>query len=75
MSEKELALSLLERIPEYKLGYVIAYLRGLDDSERADDEFCAQLLESYQTSADKGEFVPFEEAARMCGVDVSAIQD
>ena len=75
MSDKELAFSLLERTPAYKLGYVIAYLRGLNDSEEADDEFCNQLLEEYQASEDKGDFVSFDEAVKLCGVDISAIQD
>lgn len=29
MSEKEIAMQLLNNLPEYKLGYVIAYLQGL----------------------------------------------
>ena len=29
MSEKEIAMNLLENVPSYKLGYVIAYLQGL----------------------------------------------
>lgn len=50
---------------DYKLGYAITYLQELN----ADDAFCAQLLENYNNSEDKGEFVPFDEAAAMCGVN------
>ena len=35
MSEKERASTLLESIPEYKIGYVIAYLEGLIADESA----------------------------------------
>ena len=37
--------------------------------------FCEQLLKSYENSEDKGDFVSFEEAAKMCGVDLDAVQD
>ena len=29
MSEKEIAMQLINNLPDYKLGYVIAYLQGL----------------------------------------------
>ncbi len=75
MSNKELAMQLINQIPDYKLGYAIAYLQGLNADEIADDEFCAKLLEDYQNSTDKGEFVSFDEAVRMCGVDINAVQN
>ena len=40
MSEKERAAALLELVPSYKMGYVIAYLQGLVADEAADDAFC-----------------------------------
>lgn len=75
MSNKELAMQLINQIPDYKLGYAIAYLQGLTADEMADDEFCEKLLEDYQNSTDKGEFVSFDEAVRMCEVDINAIQN
>lgn len=33
MSEKEKAVALLEKVPEYKMGYVIAYLQGITADE------------------------------------------
>lgn len=75
MSNKEFAIQLINQIPEHKLRYVIAYLQGLSADETADDQFCEQLVEDYETSTDKGEFVSLEEAAKMCGVDMNAIQD
>lgn len=38
MSEKELAMNLLENVPSYKLSYVIAYLQGLTADETIDIE-------------------------------------
>jgi len=75
MSNKELAIQLINQMPEYKIGYAIAYLQGLNADEAADDAFCAQLLENYNNSDDKGEFVPFDDVAKMCGVDINAIQN
>lgn len=75
MSNKELAIQLINQIPDYKIGYAIAYLQGLNADEMADDDFCEQMLNDYENSADKGEFVPFDEAVRMCGVDINAIQN
>ena len=75
MSNRELAMQLIDNLPEYKLGYVVAYLQGINADEADDDRFCDQLLESYENSNDKGDFVSFEEAAKMCGVDINAVQD
>ena len=75
MSEKEIAMQLLNNLPDYKLGYVIAYLQGLNADETADDKYCASLIKDYEDSTDKGEFVPFDEAVKMCGVDINAIQN
>ena len=75
MSNKELAIHLLEKTPEYKLGYVVAYLQGILADEAADDEFCGRLIDEYENSPDRGEFVSFEEAAKMCGIDIDEIQD
>lgn len=75
MSNKEFAIELINKIPEYKIGYVIAYLQGLTADEIADDSYCADLLMDYQNSTDKGDFVSFDEALKMCEVDINAIQN
>lgn len=75
MRNKELAIQLINQTPEYKLGYVVAYLQGLNVDEAADDEFCERLIEEYENSDDKGEFIPFDEAVKMCGVDINAVQN
>ena len=75
MSNKDLAIQLINQIPDYKLGYAIAYLQGLYADEIADDMFCQKLLEDYESSTDKGEFVSFEEALKICEVDINAVQN
>ena len=75
MSNKDLAIQLINQIPDYKLGYAIAYLQGLYADEISDDMFCQKLLEDYENSSDKGEYVSFEEAMKMCEVDIRAVQD
>ena len=74
MSNKELAMQLINNLSEYKLGYVVAYLQGINADESADDAYCEQLLDDYNNSDDKGDFVSFEDAVKMCGVDFNAIQ-
>ena len=71
MSYKELAIQLINNMPDYKLGYAIAYLQGLV----ADDLYCAGLLDEYKNDTEKDDVVSFEEAAKMCGVDIDEIQD
>lgn len=73
MSEKELAIKLIDRVPQYKLGYVIAYLEGLTADEDEDDKFCEELYRKYLADPDKGELVPFEEVAKDCGVDINEL--
>ena len=75
MSNKDLAIQLINQIPDYKLGYAIAYLQGLYADEISDDMFCQKLLEDYENSTDKGEFVSIEDAMKMCEVDINAIQN
>ncbi len=54
MSNREMARSLLESVPEYKMGYVLAYLQGLTADEEADDAFCQRMLEDYENDTDPG---------------------
>ena len=66
MSEKEMALRLLDCVPPAKLGYVIAYLQGLTAGEADDDAFCEQLVREYEADPDKGDVVTLEEMATQC---------
>lgn len=71
MSNRGLAIQLINQIPDYKLVYAIAYLQGLYADEMSDDMFCQNLLKDYENSTDKGEFVSIEEAMKMCEVDIN----
>ena len=33
-------IAMLDRVPEYKLGYVLAYIQGITADEDEDDAFC-----------------------------------
>ena len=73
MSEKEMAIRLLDSVPSYKLGYVIAYLQGITADEAIDDAFCEKLCDEYEHSTEKGNFVSMAEMAKMSGVDINAL--
>lgn len=70
MSSREQAASLLERLPEYKLGYVLAYLQGLTADEEADDAFCQHLVEDYENDPDprKDDVFPLDECKQEWGL-------
>ncbi len=75
MSNRDLAIQLINNTPEYKLGLVVAYLQGLNADEAIDDAFCEQLADDYENSDDKGSFMSLEEAMKMCEVSSDAIQN
>ena len=47
MSNKEKIIELLESVPDYKMGYVLAYVQGITADEEADDIFCERMVENY----------------------------
>ncbi|WP_313163247.1 hypothetical protein [Sedimentibacter sp.] len=73
MSNKEIIMEIIEKIPEHKLVYIVSFLRGFQmDDEIEDDLFCEALYQDYlknSTTEDK-ELIPIEEAAKMLGVDL-----
>ena len=71
MSEREMAASLLERVPDYKMGYVLAYLQGITAGEAADDAFCERMYESYRNDPDPEKDVTYslEECKKEWGLD------
>jgi len=42
MSNKERIVELLDSIPDYKMGYVLAYVQGVAADEEADDNFLSK---------------------------------
>ena len=45
MSDREKIVQLLDEVPAYKLGYILAYVQGLTADEDADDAYCEQLYQ------------------------------
>ena len=54
MSEKDKIIQLLDYVPEYKLGYVLAYVQGITADEDSDDEYCRKLYEEWHRSGKRG---------------------
>ncbi len=77
MSNKEYAMQLLDSVPDYKMGYVLAYLKGLLDDEKADDDYCEMLLNEYKKddSADKNIFYSIDEAAKKLGISIDELSN
>jgi len=70
MSMREQINGLLDKVPEYKMGYVIGYLQGLTADEEADDEFCEQLYQNYLNDPDpqKDETISAADLAKELGI-------
>lgn len=54
MSNKDQIITLLDKIPDYKIGYVLAYVQGITADEEADDLFCERMVENYLNDPDPG---------------------
>ena len=52
MSNKDKIIQLLDNVPDYKMGYVLAYVQGITADEEADDIFCEKMLENYHNDPD-----------------------
>lgn len=68
MSTREKIIALLDGVPEYKMGYILAYVQGLTADENADDAFCQQMYERYQNDPEKDEEFTLEECKREWGL-------
>ncbi len=71
MSEREQAKMIIDSLPEYKLGKLLVFLRGVAfDDDIEDDMFCEKLYQDYlnSTETEKNDYVPFEELLKNCGV-------
>ena len=71
MSDRERAMSLLESVPDYKIGYVLAYLQGITADEEADEAFCERMIERYENDPDpeKNKTYSLEACKREWGLD------
>ena len=70
MSNREKIIALLDSVPEYKMGYVLAYVQGITADEEADDLFCQRLIDSYEKDPDpqKEQAYSLEECKREWGL-------
>lgn len=69
MSNKERVISLLDLIPDYKMGYVLAYVQGVAADEEADNAFCERMYQSYLNDPEKDEVYTLEECKKEWGLD------
>lgn len=71
MSNKDQILQLLDKVPEYKLGYVLAYIQGIAIDEEADDVYCEKLYQEYlqDTDAERDVEYSLEECKKEWGLD------
>jgi hypothetical protein len=71
MSSKEIIIQLLDKIPEHKIGYVLAYIQGITADEEADDIFCEKMYQNYLNNPDpeKDKTYTLEECKKEWGID------
>lgn len=72
MSDREKCIELLKNVPEFKIGYVLAYLQGLTADEAADDAFCEALYQEYlnDTDPEKNDAVTIQDVATELGISL-----
>lgn len=71
MSNREKVIALLDSVPDYKMGYVLAYVQGITADEEADDAFCQRMLENYENDPDpdKDQSFTLEACKKEWGID------
>ncbi len=73
MSEREQAKQIIDRLPEYKIGNLLLFLKGMQfDDDIEDDLFCQKMYEDYLNDPDpeKNETITIEELAAREGIDL-----
>ena len=73
MSEREQAKQIIDQLPEYKMGNLLLFLRGMQfDDAMEDDLYCERLVKDYlnDTSPDKHDTITLEELAKREGVEL-----
>ena len=63
MSNRDQAISLIDKVPDYKMGYAVAFLQGLVVDEEADELFCQNMVQDYINDPDpnKHDSITMEE--------------
>ena len=73
MSEREQAKQIIDRLPDYKISYLLLFLKRMEfDDELDDDLFCEKLVEDYLNDPDphKHETITLEELAKREGIEL-----
>ena len=73
MSEREQAKQIIDQLPEYKMGNLLLFLKGMQfDDEIEDDLYCQKLYEDYLNNPDpeKDEEISLEELAAREGIEL-----
>ncbi|MCI8284994.1 MAG: hypothetical protein HFE90_07005 [Firmicutes bacterium] len=71
MNNKEKVIQLLNDVPDYKMGYILAYVQGITADEEADDIFCERMVDNYLNDPDpeKDKGYTLEECMKQWGLD------
>ena len=73
MSEREQAKQIIDSLPEYKIGNILLFLKGVQfDDDMEDDLYCEKLVQDYMDNPDpeKTETVTLEELATREGISL-----
>ena len=73
VSERERAKQIIDQLPEYKIGNLLLFLRGMQFEDDIEDEiYCQKLYEDYLNDPDpeKDEGITLEELAAREGIDL-----
>ena len=68
MSNKEMCINLINRLPENELKPVVAILEMIDDL--LDDAFCQRLMDEYDNSDERGEGMDIDSFAAELGIEL-----
>ena len=73
MSEREQATQIIDLLPEYKIGHILLFLKGIQfDDDLEDDLYCEKLVNDYLNDPDphKHDTITLEELAAREGIDL-----
>lgn len=73
MSEREQAKQIIDQLPEYKIGNLLLFLKGIQfDDDIEDDLYCQKLYEDYLNDPDpeKDEEITLEELVAREGIEL-----
>lgn len=73
VSEREQAKQIIDNLPEYKIGNILLFLKGIQfDDDIEDDLYCQKLYEDYLNNPDpdKHKTITIEELAAREGINL-----